>query len=172
MRLPFHFSWNSLCIQFLANINFASTQESNLQYQYYCGRGTYGSPRIKDCKPLLESFAQFNDYGIRVFDEEQLRADTKGSWPGCAHKIGSAQLARAVQIPRFYTQNSCNFALLSYAQGFGSEVSALSDSSWAKVNAGGNVMIGKCGLDSRGMPKNVPEGGVVVIPSSEFALNT
>jgi len=64
--------------------------------------------------------------------------------------------------------DSCNFALLSYARGVDYQVSALGDSSWAKVNEGGNFMISRCGMDSRGLPKGVPEGGVVAIPSSEF----
>jgi len=118
-----------------------------------------------------------------------MRADSKGSWPGCSNTVGSAQLARAVQIPRFYTSSmcdigfhrlvvliftnidSCNFVILSYAQGVEHEVSALGSSSWAKVDAGGNSMISRCGLDGRGTPKGVPEGGVVVIPSSKFAGN-
>ena len=54
---------------------------------------------------------------------------------------------------------SCNFAILSYASGYGG-VQALGGTSWAKVNAGGNFMMTKCLLNGP-----MSSGGVVVIPS-------
>ena len=56
---------------------------------------------------------------------------------------------------------------MSYAEGVEEAVSALGGSSWSRVNAGGNYMMRKCGLDSKGHIKNLPEGGVAVIPSGE-----
>lgn len=70
---------------------------------YYCGRQTYGSPDIVDCHPLLESFANYKDNVLRVFDEEQMRADEKGSWPGVIGTVGAAHLDRVVQVPRYYS---------------------------------------------------------------------
>ena len=58
--------------------------------------------------------------------------------------------------------DSCNFGLFSYASGSGA-VNALGGTSWSKINDGGNFMMTKCLLNSR-----VPEGGVVVIPSSKI----
>lgn len=71
--------------------------------EYYCGWETYGSPRIQDCRPLLESFANYQDNSIRFFDEEQLRADKSGSWPGATSILGPMQLSQAIQVPRYYT---------------------------------------------------------------------
>ena len=69
----------------------------------YCGRETYGSPNIVDCHPLLESFAIHQDNVQRVFDEEQMRVDDKGSWPGLIGIVGAAHLSWVVQVPRYYT---------------------------------------------------------------------
>ena len=71
--------------------------------EYYCGRETYGSPNIVDCHPLLESFANYQDNVLRVFDEEQMRVDGQGSWPGLIGTVGAAHLNGVVQVPRFYT---------------------------------------------------------------------
>ena len=70
---------------------------------YYCGRHTYGTPNIVDCHPLLESFANHQDNVQRVFDEEQMRVDDKGSWPGVIGIVGAAHLSWMVQVPRYYT---------------------------------------------------------------------
>ena len=70
---------------------------------FYCGRQTYGLPDITDCHPLLESFANYKDNILRVFDEEQMRADQKGSWPGVVGIVGQAHLDKAVQVPRYYS---------------------------------------------------------------------
>lgn len=70
---------------------------------FHCGQQTYGAPNIIDCHPLLESFANHLDNSQRVFDEEQMRVDEKGSWPGVIGIVGAAHLDRAVQVPRFYT---------------------------------------------------------------------
>ena len=74
--------------------------------EYYCGWETYGSPRIQDCRPLLESFANYQDNSIRFFDEEQLRADKSGSWPGATSILGPMQLSQAMQVPRYYTSST------------------------------------------------------------------
>ena len=70
---------------------------------YYCGRQTYGLPNIVDCHPLLESFANYKDNVQLVFDEEQMRVDEKGSWPGVIGTVGAAHLDRVVQVPRYYS---------------------------------------------------------------------
>lgn len=57
---------------------------------------------------------------------------------------------------------SCNFAIMSYTQGYNS-VKAIGGTSWANVNAGGNFMLTKCLLNG---PRS--SGGVVVIPSGEI----
>ncbi len=59
------------------------------------------------------------------------------------------------------TQDSCNFALMSYAGGEG-DYSGLGGTSWGKVNAGGTSMMTQC----LRRPKD-PSGGVVVIPSGK-----
>lgn len=71
--------------------------------EYYCGQNNYGSPNIVDCHPLLESFAIHQDNVQRVFDEEQMRVDDKGSWPGVIGIVGAAHLSWVVQVPRYYT---------------------------------------------------------------------
>ena len=70
---------------------------------YFCGRQTYGLPDLVDCHVLLESFANHQDNVQRVFDEEQMRADPKGSWPGLIGIVGAAHLDRVVQVPRYYS---------------------------------------------------------------------
>lgn len=73
---------------------------------YYCGRQTYGSPSIVDCHPLLESFANYQDNVQRVFDEEQMRVDEQGSWPGVIGIVGASHLNWVVQVPRYYTSST------------------------------------------------------------------
>lgn len=85
----------------LASPVSVSAQDNN--GDYFCGRQTYGSPNIVDCHPLLESFANYQDNTLRVFDEEQMRVDEKGSWPGVIGIVGASHLNRMVQVPRYYT---------------------------------------------------------------------
>ena len=73
--------------------------------QCYCGRGIYGAPQIEECFPLLESFANHQDYSQSVFDEEQLRIDDKGSWPGVLDIVGRLHINNVVQVPRYYTRS-------------------------------------------------------------------
>ena len=90
----------------LLPISLASPVSVNRQdnaEDYYCGRETYGSPNIVDCHPLLESFANYQDNVQRVFDEEQMRVDDKGSWPGVIGIVGASHLNWVVQVPRYYT---------------------------------------------------------------------
>ena len=69
----------------------------------YCGEQIYGLPDIADCHPLLESFANYQDNVHRVFDEEQLRVDADGSWPGVIGIVGASHLVWVVQVPRYFT---------------------------------------------------------------------
>ena len=89
----------------LLPISFAGPVSVVSQFdgEYHCGRQTYGSPDIVDCHPLLESFANYLDPVQRVFDEEQMRADEKGSWPGLIGIVGAADLNWVVQVPRYYS---------------------------------------------------------------------
>ena len=111
MLIYFNLFWICIGISHLFVLHSVAAQDSNQIFQYFCGYQTYGSPRIEDCHPLLESFAPFDDTGIRVFDEEQMRADHKGSWPGCSGTVGPVQLARAVQMPRFYTSSKLSLII-------------------------------------------------------------
>lgn len=158
------------------------------RFHAYCGRGTFGWPKLEDCHILLENFADHGDNGLRFFDEEQIRVDAKGSWPGIGDIAGFSRVIPVIQLPRYYTLSmyfvyrfplamrctswrcvlivskhldSCNFALMSYAGGE-TDYSGLGGTSWGKVNAGGTFMMKKC-------LRNVkdPSGGVVVIPSDE-----
>ena len=94
------------CVFSLLRVSLNSPLSANLQQfdgEYHCGRQTYGSPDIVDCHPLLESFANYQDNVQRVFDEEQMRADGNGSWPGLIGIVGALHLNQAVQMPRYYT---------------------------------------------------------------------
>lgn len=90
-----------LCLATPVSVN---SQDNTVDY--YCGRQTYGLPLIADCSPLLESFADYTDTVPRVFDEEQMRADPKGSWPGVIGIVAPAHLDRAVQVPRYYSSST------------------------------------------------------------------
>ena len=85
-----------------------SVGSDNNAEEYHCGRQTYGTPNIVDCHPLLESFANHQDNVHRVFDEEQMRADEKGSWPGVIGIVGAAHLNWIVPVPRYYTLSMYN----------------------------------------------------------------
>lgn len=91
---------------FILSLGFVivNTQQNAMLVE--CGRSSYGTPLIEDCHPLLESFADHMDTGIRVFDEEQMRADHKGSWPGAIGTVGQTHIDRIVQIPRYYTSST------------------------------------------------------------------
>ncbi len=94
------------CIFALLSISLASPVSlgsQNIAWDCFCGRQTYGLPNIVDCHPLLESFANHQDNFLRIFDEEELRVDQKGSWPGVVGIVGAAHLDRVVQVPRYYT---------------------------------------------------------------------
>lgn len=90
-----------LCLATPVSVN---SQDNTVDY--YCGRQTYGLPDISDCSPLLESFADYTDTVPRLFDEEQMRADPKGSWPGVLGIVEPAHLDRAVQVPRYYSSST------------------------------------------------------------------
>lgn len=66
-----------------------------------CNINPYGAPDFGDCAYLLERFANSQDSKLRIFDEEQLRADRDGSWPGIVNPFGEA----VVQVPRFWSRS-------------------------------------------------------------------
>ncbi len=72
-------------------------------FQADCGQDTYGCPKLEDCHILLETFADHRDNGLRFFDEEQMRADAGGSWPGINEVVGSSRIIPIIQLPRYYT---------------------------------------------------------------------
>ena len=100
-RLAWALALLPLCLATPVSVN---SQDNTVDY--YCGRQTYGWPLIADCSPLLESFADYTDTVPRVFDEEQMRADPKGSWPGVIGIVAPAHLDRAVQVPRYYSSST------------------------------------------------------------------
>ena len=178
-----HLAWTFALLS-ISLASPVSVDPQNINWDYYCGRDTYGLPNIEDCHPLLESFADYRDHLQRAFDEEQMRVDRTGSWPGVGAVVGASLLDRVVQVPRYYTLSmadgnfivgesmescadiswpldSCNFAIMSYFSGFGG-MKALGGTSWAQVNSGGNFMMTRCLLN-----KPLASGGVIVIPSSK-----
>lgn len=73
------------------------------RFQADCGRNTYGWPKVEDCHTLLENFADYRDNGLRFFDEEQIRVDAGGSWPGVGNIVGFSRVIPIIQLPRYYT---------------------------------------------------------------------
>lgn len=71
-----------------------------------CGTTLYGAPDIEDCKDLLSEFADPDDKTIRVFNDEQLKADSSGSWPGLERYVKSSHTGKAVQLPRTYSRGA------------------------------------------------------------------
>ena len=69
-----------------------------------CNMNPYGAPEIEDCAYLLENFADSHDANLRIFDEEQLRADQDGSWPGIVNPFREV----VVQVPRFWSRSRGN----------------------------------------------------------------
>lgn len=74
-----------------------------------CGTHLYGSPDISDCNDVLDEFANSKDNVIRVFDEEPLRPDAKGSWQGLIDIVGEKNTAQAIQLPRTYSRGASSF---------------------------------------------------------------
>ena len=77
------------------------------KFQIDCGRGTYGWPKLEHCHTLLENFADHQDNGLRFFDEEQIRVDPRGSWPGISAIVGLSRVIPVIQLPRYYTLSMC-----------------------------------------------------------------
>ena len=81
---------------FLALTTLSSTHETPI-----CNNNPYGKPRVEDCSDLLNRFADGHDGQMRIFDEEQLRSSTGGSWPGIRNPFP----AKVVQIPKFWSRS-------------------------------------------------------------------
>lgn len=64
-----------------------------------CDVSTYGKPEKSDCMNLFKQFTSSPDTQARFFDEEQLRADAKDTWPGVANVFKQP----IVQLPKFYS---------------------------------------------------------------------
>ena len=99
--------WGLLTITILVNaLSIGSVENAFLES--YCGRDTYGSPRVEHCQAVLSSFADSQDNNIRVFDEEELRTDAKGSWPGVPMQlVDLTSLNEVIQIPRYLSFSTC-----------------------------------------------------------------
>lgn len=67
-----------------------------------CNTNPYGRLDGYDCSNLLQEFADAADDQLRIFDEEQLRADNSGSWPGIRNPFRTS----VVQIPRFWSRSA------------------------------------------------------------------
>lgn len=52
------------------------------KYDLVCSKEEYGSPDMPQCSELLDLFARADDHESIVFDEEELRSDVNGNWPG------------------------------------------------------------------------------------------
>lgn len=66
-----------------------------------CNISPYGEPDSYDCHLLAQAFADGQDDRLRVFDEEQLRGDDYGNWPGIRNPFQTG----AVQIPRLWSRS-------------------------------------------------------------------
>ena len=53
----------------------------------YCTDKLYGKPRLQDCTILLSSIGAGDDANKRTFDEEQLRVDGGGGFPGLSNTL-------------------------------------------------------------------------------------
>lgn len=67
-----------------------------------CNTNPYGRLDGYDCHFLLGAFPDAADDQLRIFDEEQLRADDSGSWPGIRNPFRTS----VVQIPRFWSRSA------------------------------------------------------------------
>lgn len=88
---------------FFTSVIAATVMIPRDSFQANCGRDTYGLPKLEDCHKLLETFADHRDNGLRFFDEEQMRVDAGGSWPGINEVVGSSRIIPIIQLPRYYT---------------------------------------------------------------------
>ena len=88
------------------------TSTISAQDECYCfdDQSEKSAPRLEDCVSLLNNFAQSGDRRSRVFDEEQMRAEEDGSWPGL-EDVGAAQLPFSIQVPRVFSRSLSTFEL-------------------------------------------------------------
>ena len=89
--------WIAVHVWFLVDF----TVHSNPYDKPVCNIYPYGAPDFNDCAYLLERFTNSQDTQLRIFDEEQLRADQDGAWPGIVNPFRE----RVVQIPRFWSKS-------------------------------------------------------------------
>ena len=73
-----------------------------------CNTNPYGWLDGYDCFSLLQEFTDAADDQLRVFDEEQLRADNSGSWPGIRNPFRTS----VVQVPRLWSRSAEDDILL------------------------------------------------------------
>ena len=77
----------------------------------YCFSEPSTAPDLIDCVSLLNDFGKSDDRRIRLFDEEQMRADESGNWPGLADRVGAAQLQFVVPLPRMFSRSMLSHPL-------------------------------------------------------------
>ena len=113
MKLAVLQVWSLYLIIYQVTIRLPIVRAADVFIESYCGRDIYGSPRTEDCKSLLNTFADIQDNGVHVFDEEELRTDGRGSWPGVpAQVVGQENVQKAVQIPRFLSLSKWTIIVL------------------------------------------------------------
>ncbi len=103
MMISTAYMLKTLCAVFFTSWSAATAINQRDRFQIDCGRSTYGWPKVEDCHTLLESFADYRDNGLRFFDEEQIRVDAGGSWPGVGDIVGFSRVVPVIQLPRYYT---------------------------------------------------------------------
>ena len=70
-----------------------------------CNNNPYGRPGLEACASLLATFADSRDAQPRIFDEEQLRSSSTGSWPGIRNPFPR----EVIQIPKYWSRGERSF---------------------------------------------------------------
>ncbi|KAL2048335.1 hypothetical protein N7G274_000246 [Stereocaulon virgatum] len=113
-----------------------------------CNTATYGKPIPSDCKSLFERVTSQQYMTTRLFDDEQLRVEPDESWPGVPQNPFSVPI---VQLPKYFSMNTCNFALMTYTNPQTHLSFPLVISDWGSINSSGTHLIEQClGPQSRG----------------------
>ena len=146
-----------------------------------CDVSTFGKPEKSDCLTLFEKFTTPEDDQARFFDEEQLRVDSKNTWPGVTNVFEQP----IVQLPKYYAMSTsiprtvticgfriimmtlncidtCNFALMPYTNPATRMSYPLDISSWGSIKQYGNWLMHDC-LDQ------YSAGGEIFVKSSMYA---
>ena len=163
-----------------------------------CNINPYGAPEFEDCAHLLAIFTNSQDVTLRIFDEEQLRADRDGSWPGIVNPFSEG----VVQVPRFWTKSwlnvsdgwtmadmaidTCNLGLMSFAsltslvsnmtkslrnetaQNLGGARSAVGATRWSEIRYRATWLVNKCMIESKIGGFTVLTSGMIIAIHFDF----